>query len=79
MITIVSVLIVISLAVLNQFLPYFSPRISLAFRYDEGGSPGPQDQGRFTFRALSANTENRQRSAVRRSKTFLVKSEQRVI
>jgi hypothetical protein len=28
-------LLLISLALFNQLLPYFSPRISVAFRYDE--------------------------------------------
>jgi hypothetical protein len=32
-ITIVSVLIIVSLALFNQFFPYFSRRVGIAFRY----------------------------------------------
>jgi hypothetical protein len=35
MITIVSVLIIISLALFNQLFLYFSRRVGIAFRYDE--------------------------------------------
>jgi hypothetical protein len=34
-ITIVSVLIIVSLALFNQFFPYFSRRVGIAFRYGE--------------------------------------------
>jgi hypothetical protein len=44
----------LSLVLFNQLLPYFSPRISVAFRYDEGSSKqtSPQSVSAF-FRGIA--------------------------
>jgi hypothetical protein len=48
-ITIVSILMLISLALFNQLLLYFSPRIRVTFRYDEGWSKQTSPPGSALF------------------------------